>query len=267
MSLLCSQMRSKLCYFMILVMACFDVAVVIVYHPFIVVETIMNLVSLNPVNSIRLPFLSHLFVFSLTALLTMLLERYLALVYPFFHQKYVTKLRLIGVLLLLQLPFAIVFVFSPPFSSGIFTQAAIFGPAGALLLVILCLHYKIFSAVRTLRRRTVIKVGNIDRSNQTGIIAKQRKVTSGKVSTCLLAVVCLFVCYLPSLVFSGYLRSKQMDMRTSQTLCILHLWRETIVTLNSSLNCLIFFYKNSALRRHGEKILGKCLCARLLTPK
>ena len=41
-SLLNSQLRRKLCYFMILVLACFDLAVVVVFHPFIIIETLLS---------------------------------------------------------------------------------------------------------------------------------------------------------------------------------------------------------------------------------
>jgi hypothetical protein len=83
-SLLNSQLRRKLCYFMILVLACFDLAVVVVFHPFIIFRTYFCLLSMRFTDSNMLPFLQHLFVFSLTALLTMTLERYLASVDPFF---------------------------------------------------------------------------------------------------------------------------------------------------------------------------------------
>jgi hypothetical protein len=39
----------------------------------------------------------------------------------------------------------------------------------------------------------------------------------------------------------------------------IELWEYTFFTLNSSLNCLIFFYKNSALRRHAMNLLQKCV--------
>ena len=107
-SLLNSQLRRKLCYFMILVLACFDLAVIVVFHPFIIIETILSWLfntSYRPedVNYI----MRHLYLFSLTALLTMTLERYLAMMYPFFHEKSVTKIRLTVVFVSMQLPFGI----------------------------------------------------------------------------------------------------------------------------------------------------------------
>jgi hypothetical protein len=113
-SLLNSQLRRKLCYFMILVLACFDLAVIVVFHPFIIIETILSWLfntSYRPedVNYI----MRHLYLFSLTALLTMTLERYLAMMYPFFHEKSVTKIRLTVVFVSMQLPFGIFSI--PPF--------------------------------------------------------------------------------------------------------------------------------------------------------
>jgi hypothetical protein len=80
-SLLNSQLRRKLCYFMILVLACFDLAVVVVFHPFIIIETLVLSWLFNTsyraedVNYI----MRHLYLFSLTALITMTLEIYLAM--------------------------------------------------------------------------------------------------------------------------------------------------------------------------------------------
>ena len=260
MSLLNSQLRRKLCYFTILVLASFDLAVVVVFHPLITVETIYSCVFRRFTDSINVPYHKLLLVFSLTALLTMTLERYLALMYPFFHEKSVTRSKLIAVFVLFQLPI------------GIYTSVARFGNSdeyiqqafslsliGIVLFVIFCLNYKIFYIARTIRNRAIVPVGNLNGSEQK----KKSKVTLRKVSTCLLAVACLLVCYCPTIVRFGLaLTGAQADW-SDETLRIIHLWAKTFITLNSSLNCLIFFYRNSALRRHGETVLEKCFRARL----
>ena len=107
MSLLNSQLRKKLCYFMILILACFDLAVIAVINPLIIWDTISRWLSMTCPYSIEVYYLQNLFVFSLTALLTMILERYLALAYPFFHKISVTKSRLMVAFALMQLPFGI----------------------------------------------------------------------------------------------------------------------------------------------------------------
>ena len=260
-SLLNSQLRRKLCYFMILVLACFDLAVVVVFHPFIIFQIYFCLVSMRFTESMTVSFLEHLFVFSLTALLTMTLERYLALLYPFFHEKFVTKSRLFGIFLLLQLPFAMLYVILLLDRSSYLRGIAL-ALIGIVFLVIFCLNYKIFYTARIVRRRVAITLGNLDQSEQRNTESRKSKVTLGKISTCLLAVVCLFVCYFPGIISYGIEITGKKKQWSEQTWCIIGFWIKTFVTLNSSLNCLIFFYKNSALRRHGQHMLEKCLWSR-----
>ncbi len=106
MSLLTSKLRRRLCYFMILVLSCFDLVVVLVVHPILIIEAIGWLLE-TKFYSIEMYYLNQLFEFSLTALLTMTIERYLALVHPYFHHRFVTKSKLIAILALLQVPFLI----------------------------------------------------------------------------------------------------------------------------------------------------------------
>ena len=55
------------------------------------------------------------------------------------------------------------------------------------------------------------------------------------------------------------IQMKNQPSRRCQNKFIIDLWITTLFTLNSSLNCLIFFYKNSVLRRQGGIFLKKCL--------
>ena len=262
-SLLNSQLRRKLCYFTILVLASFDLAVVVVFHPLIIVETIFSCVFTRFTDSTNVPYHKLLSLFSLTALLTMTLERYLALMHPFYHAKFVTRSKLIAVFVLFQLPIGIYSMARFGNSDEYIQQAFSLSLIGIVLFVIFCLNYKIFYIVRTIRNRAIVLVGNLNGSEQKNSEIKKSKATLRKVSTCLLAVACLLVCYCPTIVRFGLaLTGAQADW-SDETLRIVHLWAKTFITLNSSLNCLIFFYRNSALRRHGETMLEKCFRARL----
>ena len=92
-----SQLRGKLCYFIILILSCFDLAVVVVTHPLLIVSSIYF--SVEEVSTIRdtikiLIFLNF-YGFSMIALLTLTVERFLAITFPFFYQASVTKARLL----------------------------------------------------------------------------------------------------------------------------------------------------------------------------
>ena len=255
-SLLNSQLRRKLCYFMILVLSCFDLAVVVVFHPLIIVLTVCWMpTGCDKVVEVW-KWLQRLFTFSLTSLLTMTVERYFALVYPFFHHNYATRSRLMVVFLVFQLPFGVFY-----FLSKDDAKKYILLLIGAIFLVICGINLKLFCLSRAMRLRVDIPLGSLDNHGERNAASNKSKVSSanlGKISTCLLAVVCLFICYCPLFVFIGLeLRNeiKKFDMYY----ITMKLWAETFLTLNSTLNCLIFFYKNSALRRHGMNLLKKCV--------
>ena len=92
-----SQLRKKLCYFTILVLSGFDLAVVVINHPILIISTIFwSMRSSDGVfGHIIGPFITiHLGGLSMFALLTLNMERFLAISYPFFHQRAVTKTRI-----------------------------------------------------------------------------------------------------------------------------------------------------------------------------
>ncbi len=78
------QLRKKLCYFMILILSCVDLALVTVTHPLLISSTIYY--ALEGINVVREVVI---------ALFTLNVERFLALTCPFFHQASVTKTRLV----------------------------------------------------------------------------------------------------------------------------------------------------------------------------
>ena len=256
-SLLNSQLRRKICYVMILVLACFDLPIAAFFHPLITVKTLSSYNSTQFMMLDSTRYIKHLYVFSLTALLTMTVERYLALMYPFFHQKYMTKSRLIAVFLVCQLPFGTLYLLQLDIEKGIALTTV-----GVFVLVLCALNFKVFYLAKKLRRCAHITLGSLNGSEQRSFGRKNHKLTAaglGKMSTCLIAALCLFICYCPVLLFvlTGNANRKDSVWR------IINLWGATFVTLNSSLNCLIFFYRNSTLWSNGKRMLQKCV--RLIT--
>ena len=81
-----SQLRKKLCYFMILVISCFDLAAVVIVHPLLILSTMVwAMRHYGEIHHIRILKTIHLAGFSKFALLTLNMERFLALTFPFFH--------------------------------------------------------------------------------------------------------------------------------------------------------------------------------------
>jgi ABC-type spermidine/putrescine transport system permease subunit II len=72
------------------------------------------------------------------------------------------------------------------------------------------------------------------------------------ISSCLLAVACLVCLYLP---MSVYIALSITEESASTNLKISWLWTKTIITTNSTFNCLIFFWKNNILRTEGIRVI------------
>ena len=258
MSLWNSQLRRKLCYFMIFILACFDLAVVVVFHLLIILQIISIWVSLDFNNfALKKPII--LSALSAAAYLTMTLERYLALMYPFFHEKFVTKPKLMIAFMTFQLPFGILHMveLNGP-NMAFLTYTALFA---VVLLTTCILNFKLFYFAKTkLRQRGVETLRNLhgSTSEQRNVDTRKFKGTLAslrKISTCLLAVLCLLICHVPAIVDVGLQITKQKPREEYKFL--MSVWADTILALNSSLNCLIFFYKNSVLRRHGQMFFKK----------
>ena len=257
-SLLSSQLRKKLCYFMIFILSCFDILLVVLAHPALIVDTLNVLFEIE-LYSMEWYYFIPLSALSLTALFTTTLERYLALVYPFFHHKFVTKSRLIVILALMQIPFWTPFFAFKSKSATSYIKRYYIGLHTGVLLVMFILNRKIYILVEGLRQRADVPMGNLVGSEQQRNIAKKRKVRLGKVSTCLLAVLCSSLCFFPTLIFLG------VDSESAKDGCVpleiehnwILLWAKTFLAMNSTLNSLIFFYKNSVLRRRGNEVIAK----------
>ena len=96
-----SQLRKKLCHFMIMLMSCFDLVAVLTNHPGILVYLISWLredYDLLPKMMLYLHISGVFFGFSVRVLLAMSIERYLGAYYPIFHRASVTRRRLMTLL-------------------------------------------------------------------------------------------------------------------------------------------------------------------------
>ena len=186
----------------------------------------------------------------------MTLERYLALVYPFFHHKFVTKSRLIVILALMQIPIWIPYFAINKKRAASYIRWYYIGLHASIVFVMFILNRQIYILVEVLRQRADTPMGSLVESEPQKNIAKKRKVTLGKVSTCLLAVLCSSLCYFPTLIFFGIELSED-DVPLEIEHEWIFLWAPAFLAMNSTMNSLIFFHKNSVLRRRGNEVIAK----------
>ena len=185
--------------------------------------------------------------FAMFALLTVNIERLLALVHPILHQASLAKKRIrYSFMFFLLSPVVLsTFCFQEMVTSCIF------------LFMFIYLNYKIFLVANK-------GPNNKNRSNRVFIVstsrAEDRKTNISelrKALTCSLAVISFFLCTLPGIVLSGLCLAWEETMYDEKVLKF-SLWIPTSCGINSTLNCLIMLWRNSALRHEGMKV-AECL--------
>ena len=178
-----SQLRKKLCNFMIMVLSCFDLASVVTNNCFTLLYLILWLredygLLLN--WTVYMNFVTLFYVFSFFALLVMSIERYLGAYYPIFHRTSVTKRRLLTLLAILLIVHTILYVISTNDMIISWTSVVI------IFLVassppLLYFNFKLFKISREVRRKRAISPEN------------RATINLKSISTCLLVVACLMV--------------------------------------------------------------------------
>ena len=226
------QHLKTLCSFMILVVTCFDLATVTVCHPLIITSSYIwstgDYEATNIYHRIK-KYSTILFHFSFMALLVMNIDRFLAISYPFFHKQKVTKQRL---MVLLGVLLVIIFIgqalaYLDVFGIRVGYVAVL---VAVYVLVIFTLNCKIYKIAKKARRGLV-----------TGI------------STCILAVACFTLFSSPSMIYCALKFTP--DMFSEENGMLFRLWVSAFSCINSSLNCLVFFWKDKSLRQEGTNIL------------
>ena len=246
-----SQLRKKSSYFMILVLSCFDLAGIATSHPILILSTILWSMQTSPEEiKVVWEYTSILLGgFSLFTLLTLSIDRFLGVTYPIFHRTSVTKKRLLFFLALL----IIMLVFMSPllyFYSRTFGNMLIAVTFLSLLLVFIPLNYKIVKIAGAKRKEKSVAPST---DNEARTVCK---LNNKKISTCSLAVGCFFFCSSPQIIYSVWRFTSDTPSHHTQTR-LLNLWSHTFFSMNSTFNCLIFFWRNSILRREGMKLV-KC---------
>lgn len=247
------QLRRKICYFFILVLSCSDLLVVLIVQPMLAIFSALWFSRHSLIPFIFDPF----FGFSMFTLLTMNLERYWAVKHPYFHHRSITKRRLILLLVLLWSFVLIISILSheklmPRVIPGFIILASVF-------LVILYINYQMLATVRAKRRNdlSVIRYQHCNDALTVNLNRKENtKSQSKSISTSFLAILCFFVCSSPILIHNALWYSLK-KFSNPEIRMPYQLWAQTFLSMNSTFNCVIFYYKTTLLRREGKKILRK----------
>ena len=240
----CPQLRRKLCYFMIMVLSCVDLIAVISIH---LCQLTFSVLWLTENESLLKPFKKYMFVskmfiaFSALSLLVMNIDRYLAMFHPLFHLTSVTKCRL----LVLQ-----AMLFLLPITLRVLVELHVLDePVSPLILLatilpaLLFVNFKLYAIARKSRKVNAL----------SSHVKLKTMLEMKNISCCVLAAGCYVFFSLPILV-SIIINLSGRSAKTDGVL-LSWVWARTFVTMNSTFNCLIFFWKNKMLRMEGIKVL------------
>ena len=245
-----TQLRKKLCYFMIMVLSVCDLIAVLTNHPILAVISIFWLMGNFDTRSWLYLYLdiANVFLgFSLAALLVMNVDRYLAISYPIYHQTSVTKNRLLTFLAIL----IIIEIIMASFSANNFIISH---------QILVIITFITFIPPMLFINCTLFKIAKKTRNNTIVNNNEHRKIALRKnVSSCLLAVASFIVLSIPAFVYI-ILRLNTERTWAMKTVKLAAHWSKTIASMNSTFNCLIFYWKNKILRKEGLKILKKLRC-------
>lgn len=236
-----SVLKRKMCYFTIMILSCFDLLAAITNHPVQVVYSFVWLtesyVLLTRMNAyLRL---ANMFIaFSLLTILVMSIERYIATAHPLFHRTSVNQTRLL--ILLSSYIFCDVTMYAISFNDWVITFPtyhiifySIFSP------LLIFVNYKLFK--------------NVVRARKSNAMAPKTNAKVNNIHSCLLVVSCYLIFSTPGFVYSslGF-----MEQPTSTNAEMSWVWGSTVAAMNSTFNCLIFFWRNKVLRQEAKKILN-----------
>lgn len=243
---------------MIFVLSCFDLAVVTIAHPLITFSAISTYLDgySDRREKIRIFVNMVLHGFSMFSLLTLNIERFLALMCPFFHQTHVNKCKLMLFLCFLMSLFAGMMLLS--FAVEQQTNNIIATVYLSILTILFaCLNYKMYVIAKTKKRNATLSI-NSNEELRDSLTSKNRSRVGGlrNVSTCSMAVVCYLACSSPALLYCFICFSRKIPLH-DKNVSSFSLWAGTSVTLNSTFNAVIFFWRNTILRQEGMKLLKR----------
>ena len=239
------QLRKKLCYFMIMILSCCDLVAVVTNNPLVAAIAILWATEKIDMNA-RWVFLSArlttaFLTFSLLALFVVNFDRYLATSYPIFHRTSVTKRRLLallGILIIMEIILAMISVVEPIISFEVHTLIifALLSPP------MLFMNYKLFMVARKSREKKRLSPD------------LEKTFSLKSISSCLLVVICYVLLAIPSFVCIG-IRMSPVSPVALDNANLAEVWAKTIISMNCSFNCLIFYWKNKVLRTEGWKVI------------
>ena len=248
------KLRSKLFSFAIMLLCSIDLGVETVVHPLLALYSITTILNspkclYSDAYSVAIYFFPGI---SACTVLIINIERYFAIIHPFLYQIHFTKRRFVfsWIFFWFLVPVWIVCYISFRFSAVVI-------PGILCIIVFTSLFtYVAIYVVARKKRKTNDVHSNSDQESRRNFMAFLRELKMAK-TYILVVSLCVF-CYLPTVVVMAIF-ANILNNGDEVPDSVVHAfdWVATLTSMNSSLNCLIFFWGNRELRKEGSKILKK----------
>ena len=228
-----SQLKNKLCYFVILIQSSVDFSFGVISIPALIVFVASPLLGIENCFFIVALVQTVIIVpaIPLVTLSSITLERYIGVLYPYSYQTFVTKRRL---LIYLGVGCLILFggVSSSIITPGILKPVTVVYVLANFLFIAFA-YTRIYLVIRRLRRTRQCPVDT--EKQKSGIRRLHREVQHAK--SCFVVVLYFIVSVMPSVISSSFVNEKNLHKSAAMVS-----WAITLTNSNSSFNSLIFFW-------------------------
>ena len=248
------NMRRKNSYFCILVLSTTDLIVVTTVPTMSLVRSMSEIlgvprcfyrISLSRINKM-MPLLSA------TSLITMNIERYLAIVFPFYHHTAVTKRKIIIIFIII----GSILSTCAAINFACHSIGRLVYSVGAFIICSTTLfqYVSIFIIARKSLLRRVTNVNNEETNISLRSILFNLKIAR----TYFFIVLLCFICYFPIATINGIWRRLFVNEEKRNFLFHWNLFVTPLISMNATFDCLIFFWGNRELRKQGWKLVRNC---------
>ena len=255
------QLKSKPCYYIILVQSMIDLGVGVLGIPsyIFIVSSWTGGLSNCIATSVMFRCGTISVLLSMVTILALTWQRYVAIVHPHAYKTKVTKKRLMRFIT----SGAVLVFFLTILSYLVQGMIRVYAIVSATLVFLFAAfaYTKIYFVSRKLARSPLHQRQNGAAGNNVARLKLFRQEIQ-VAKSCFIVVVCFFsLCFLPQVIAFPY----YADLTKFENVEI-WVWVGTAVQLNSSVNSLIFFWTKKALRNEGIKFLKAIPCARKIEP-
>ncbi|XP_028413379.1 sphingosine 1-phosphate receptor 2-like [Dendronephthya gigantea] len=246
----CNQLKSKPCYFIILLQSVNDLAVGVLGLPSFIYFLSTGIGAASNCIIATLAWRSTLIpmAISVFTLLVMTMERYIAILHPYAYVTQMTKRRL---LIFVCTSVAIGFTASVlSFAFNRFLKMYVLAQISIVFIFIGFAYTRIFLIIRKLKRSEARPQVAFSAENMTRKKLFLQEIKQAK--SCFIVVLTLILSYLPTAIFIPF--SLNVDNNKIQYLAN-KTWSVSFGLCNSSFNSIVFFWTKTLLRKEIFKLL------------